>query len=115
MNHAPSNVGKYRPVKVRERLQALGVEPFASDDFEPIDYKAHSESLHVNPMRTTSPGTRGPDPIEDPVPFYGDFGFIEMVQHGNRILMAIELLRVVAMGASDDYKHLTPQAIAKQP
>jgi hypothetical protein len=100
---------KYRPVKVRERLQVRGVEPFANDDFEPIDYKAHSESLHVNPMHTMSIGIRGPDPIEDPVPFYGDFGFIEMFEHGNRILMAVELLRVVAMGAPDDYEPLTPR------
>lgn len=98
---------KYRPVKVRERLQDRGVEPFASDDFEPIDYKAHSESLHVNPGRSAA--TRGPDPLEDPVPFYSDFGFIEMFEHGHRILMAIELLRVVAMGAPDDYEPLTPR------
>lgn len=99
---------KYRPVKVRERLQDRGVEPFANDDFEPIDYKAHSESLHVNPGRLAT-ATRGPDPVDDPVPFYGDFGFIEMFEHGNRILMAIELLRVVAMGVPDDYEPLTPR------
>ncbi|MEV0773816.1 hypothetical protein [Nocardia salmonicida] len=104
---------KYWPVKVRERLQDRGVEPFAKDDFEPIDYKAHSESLHVNPGRSAI-ATRGPDPMDDPVPFYGDFGFIEMFEHGDRILRAIELLRVVAMGMNpdkllDDYEPLTPR------
>ncbi|MEU2032722.1 hypothetical protein [Nocardia amamiensis] len=99
---------KYWPVKVRERLRDRGVEPFADDDFEPIDYKAHSESLHVNPRRSAV-ATRGPDPLDDPVPFYGDLGFIEMFEHGHRILTAIELLRVVAMGLPDDYEPLTPR------
>lgn len=99
---------KYMPVRVRERLQERGMPPFANDDFEPIDYKAHSESLHVNPgrMRTSM---RGPDPAEDPVPCYGDFGFIEMFEHGARILMAIELLRAVAMGVPDDFAPLAPR------
>lgn len=99
---------KYRPVRVRERLQQRGIEPFGNDDFEPLDYKAHSESLHVNPGPSAT-ATRGPDPLVDPVPFYGDFGFIEMFEHGNRILLAIELLRVIAMGAPDDYEPLTPR------
>jgi hypothetical protein len=100
---------KYMPVKVRERLQAAGVEPFANDDFEPVDYKAHSDALHVNPSQGPSAGLRGPDPVEDPVPFFQDLGFIEMFEHGNRILMAVELLRVVAMGPSADYEPLTPR------
>ncbi|MGW4848301.1 hypothetical protein [Nocardia brasiliensis] len=104
---------KYWPVKVRERLQDRGVEPFASDDFEPIDYKAHSESLHVTP-RQSGVAPRGPDPVDDPVPFYGDFGFIEMFEHGVRALRAIEVLRVLAMDMnpdklSDDYEPLTPR------
>ncbi|MFE3318161.1 hypothetical protein [Nocardia sp. NPDC059195] len=99
---------RYRPVKVRERLRDHGVGPFANDDFEPIDYKAHSESLHVNPRRSPV-AARGPEPLSDPVPFYGDFGFIEMFEHGRRILMAIEILRVVAMGLPDDYDPLTPR------
>lgn len=99
---------KYMPVRVRERLQAQGVEPFANDDFEPIDYKAHSDSLHVNPTRAMETGTRGPDPEDDPVPFYGDFGFIEMFEHGYRVLMAIELLRVVASGLPDQSGPLGP-------
>lgn len=104
---------KYWPVKVRERLQNCGVEPFTNDDFEPIDYRAHSESLHVTP-RQSAIALRGPDLRDDPLPFYGDFGFIEMFEHGNRILRAIELLRVVAMGMNldelpDDYNPLTPR------
>ena len=99
---------KYKPVKVRERLQAAGIEPFSNDEFEPIDYKAHSESLHVNPTRAMTTGTRGPDPEEDPVPFYGDFGFIEMFEHGYRVLTAIELLRVVASGIPDQCEPLAP-------
>ncbi len=92
---------KYWPVKVRTRLQSLGVEPFAHDDFEPIDYNAHSESLHVTPGQTVP--VRGPDPLNDLLPFYGDIGFMEMFEHGRRVLRAIELLRGVAMESLDDY------------
>lgn len=90
---------KYMPVRVRERLQSAGVPPFADDDFEPVDYKSHSESLHVNPGQARL-STRGPDPDEDPIPFYGDLGFIEMFEHGHRVLVAIELLRFSASDQS---------------
>lgn len=92
---------KYMPVKVRERLQSAGVPPFADDDFEPVDYKCHSESLHVNPGQARL-STRGPDPDDDRIPFYNDLGFIEMFEHGHRALVAIELLR---FSASDQSPH----------
>ncbi|CPS14562.1 Uncharacterised protein [Mycobacteroides abscessus subsp. abscessus] len=98
---------KYVPVRVRERLQECGVEPFSNDDFEPIDYKAHSESLHVNPGQRLS--TRGPDPLDEPFPLYGDFGFMEMFEHGDRILLAIELLRIIALGVPDGYEPIGPR------
>jgi hypothetical protein len=96
---------KYMPVKVRERLQSAGVPPFADDDFEPVDYKAHSESLHVNPGQARL-STRGPDPGEDPIPFYDDLGFIEMFEHGHRVLVAIELLRCITLGSPADFAPL---------
>lgn len=96
---------KYTPVKVRERLQSAGVSPFADDDFEPVDYKSHSESLHVNPGQARL-STRGPDPDEDPIPFYNDLGFIEMFEHGHRVLVAIELLRFITLGSPADFAPL---------
>jgi hypothetical protein len=99
---------KYQPVKVRTRLQEVGIEPFASDDYEPVDYQAHSEALHVSPVGTLT--GRGPEPpIDDAFPFVSDLGFIEMFQHGNRILTAIELLRVVSLrrDGQTDYVPLT--------
>jgi hypothetical protein len=51
---------------------------------------------------------RGPEP-NDPIGLLVDVGFIEMFEHGNRVLTAIELLRVVGLGAPDDYQPLTPR------
>ena len=106
---------KYAPPKVRERLMASGVPPYSNEGFEPVDYAAHSESLHVNPASWRPPG---PEPADEPVPFYADFGFMEMFEHGNRVWRAIELLRVVALGTlgedewtppPGDYQPLTPR------
>lgn len=99
---------KYMPVKVRERLQSAGVPPFADDDFEPVDYKSHSESLHVNPGQARL-NTRGPDPDDDPIPFCNDLGFIEMFEHGHRVLLAIELLRCITLGSPADFAPLMDQ------
>lgn len=99
---------KYQPVKVRIRLQEAGIEPFASDDYEPVDYQAQSEALRVSPARAVT--GRGPEPPDDSaVPFVSALGFIEMFEHGNRILTAIELLRVVSMrrDGRTDYAPLT--------
>jgi hypothetical protein len=71
------------------------------------DWLAHSTALHVTP--TESPLTvRGPE-AEDPMGLFADVGFIEMFEHGNRVMTAIELLRVVGLGAPDDYQPLTPR------
>jgi hypothetical protein len=97
---------KYTPVKVRKRLQESGIKPYANDDFEPVDYKAHSEALHVTPSRPPIAG-RGPELLQAELPFQEDFGFVEMFEHGSRVLMAIELLRMVALGVPDEYEPLT--------
>lgn len=105
LNAGDSLGNKYWPATVRTRLKRSGVPPFANDGFEPIDYKAHSKALHVNPG-PSAVASRGPDPLEEPVPFYSELGFIEMFEHGHRILWAIELLRAVALGVPDDYEPL---------
>ncbi|WP_238964029.1 hypothetical protein KN248_019670 [Mycobacterium paraintracellulare] len=97
---------KYGPAQVRDRLKDAGISPYSDEGFEPVDYRAHSEALHVTPSQLPTSG-RGPEPVEDPLGLWADVGFIEMFEHGDRILTAIELLRVVALGAPDDYKPLT--------
>jgi hypothetical protein len=99
---------KYGPAQVRERLKGAGVKPYSDEGFEPLDYRAHSEALHVVPLRSSLSG-RGPEPAEEPLPFLADLGFIEMFEHGDRILTAIELLRVVALEDPKDYQPLTPR------
>jgi len=99
---------KYGPAQVRGRLKEAGVKPYSDEGFEPLDYRAHSEALHVVPLRS-SLSAKGPEPAEEPLPFYADLGFIEMFEHGGRILTAIELLRVVALGVPKDYQPLTPR------
>ncbi|MFB1298726.1 hypothetical protein ACAG24_024770 [Mycobacterium sp. pW049] len=98
---------KYRPEKVRNRLSAAGIKPFSDKGFEPLDYWAHSTALHVTPTESAMTA-RGPE-AEDPTGLLADVGFVEMFEHGNRIMTAIELLRVVALGAPDDYQPLTPR------
>ena len=81
---------KFAPVKIRDRLKAAGVAPYANDAFEPVDYRAHSEALHVVP-ESGSFLRRGLAPRDG---LFDDIPFIEMFEHGNRIMTAIELLRV---------------------
>jgi hypothetical protein len=100
-------VGKYSPGAVRARLKAAGIEPYANAGFEPIDYRGHSQALHVTPYRMGL-SERGPEP-DGMFPWFTDLGFIEMFEHGNRILLAIEMLRVIGLGVPDDYTPLTPR------
>lgn len=95
---------KYHPVKVRTRLQEAGIEPFANDDYEPVDYQAHSEALHVSPVPTVTGRGREP-PADAALPFLSDLGFIEMFEHGNRILIAIERLRVESLRRAGQTDH----------
>jgi hypothetical protein len=100
-------VGKYRPGAVRDRLKAAGIAPYANQGFEPIDYRGHSRALHVTPHRIGL-SERGPE-ADDMFPLFADLGFIEMFEHGHRILWAIEMLRVTELGLPDDYTPLTPR------
>ncbi|MFD9663489.1 hypothetical protein ACFWAY_17975 [Rhodococcus sp. NPDC059968] len=97
---------KFGPAAVRERLKAAGLPPYSNEHFEPIDYRAHSEALHVTP-----PGTRlndrGPEAPNYPS-LFADLGFVEIFEHGNRILSAIEMTRILGLGVPDDYKPLMP-------
>lgn len=96
---------QFPPVKVRARLSKAGIPPFSNDGFEPVDYRAHSESLHVTPGETplTSKGlTYGHDGLFDDLPF------VEMFEHGNRAMAAIEMFRIVRQNINrDDYTPLS--------
>jgi hypothetical protein len=97
---------KFAPVKIRDRLKAAGVAPYANDSFEPVDYRAHSEALHVVP-ETVSFLRRGLVPRDG---LFDDIPFIEMFEHGNRVMTAIELLRVgrlIEEGRESGYEPLT--------
>jgi hypothetical protein len=98
----------YAPVKVRERLKKSGVPPFSNNGYEPVDYQAHSESLHVTPLQA-------PHTLPGPAPGYDglldDIPFVEMFEHGHRIMWAIEIFRVVAQELSEDeYQPLSARA-----
>src|SRR5439155_7049867 len=40
---------RFSPATVRQRLRGAGMSPFSDTGWEPTDYRAHSESLHVTP------------------------------------------------------------------
>jgi hypothetical protein len=96
---------KYGPVHVRDRLKDAGISPYSDEGFEPVDYRSHSEALHVTPLQSPLSG-RGPEPAEDPLVLNADVGFMEMFEHGSRIMKAIDLLRFVALGAPDNFQPL---------
>ncbi len=99
-------IRKYGPAAVRDRLKVAGVSPYSNEGFEPLDYQAHSQALHVTPPRTML-DNRGPEAPDLPS-LLADLGFIEMFEHGHRILFAIEATRVIGLGLPDDYTPLTP-------
>ncbi|HEX2918339.1 MAG TPA: hypothetical protein VHN81_07445 [Edaphobacter sp.] len=96
---------KFAPVKVREKLEKAGISPWADDFYAPTDYKAHSEELHVNPSRSLL-RERGLD--DDGFFLIPDIGFMEMFEHGQRIVTAIELLRLTRMPDQTDWTPLVP-------
>jgi hypothetical protein len=100
-------IRKYGPAAVRDRLKAADVAPYSNEGFEPVDYQAHSAALHVTPGRTM-PNDRGPEAPNLPS-LFADLGFMEMFEHGHRILLAIELTRIIGLGFPDDYTPLTPR------
>jgi hypothetical protein len=81
---------EFKPVVVRERLKDAGVQEVTSSVFG-ADYAAHSSALHVNPTPLPFAGKAA---VEDG--FELDAGFWEMLEHGRRLLTAIEAVRVSA-------------------
>ncbi len=84
----------FGPGKIRKRLRDIGWDRY-SESVAGVDYRAHSESLHVSP------------PIH---PFFGkgytpaneltrDACFWDIFEHGRRILEAIEIIRDMRAGS----------------
>lgn len=95
---------KYSPGRLRDRLIAAGIPPFSDVGWEPVDYRAHSESLHVTPHAQLVAG-RG---IEaNPDSLWADAGFIEMFEHAWRFIRASELLRHLRSGEPEDAQPLS--------
>lgn len=82
-----SRLQKFRPVKVRERLHAAGEPPFTTTA-ESVDYRAHSESLHVSP-REIPVGRKG---FSDGDGIEADAGFWEIFEHARRLHLALRRL-----------------------
>ncbi|HEV2013426.1 MAG TPA: hypothetical protein VGR77_06050 [Candidatus Dormibacteraeota bacterium] len=81
----------FQPVQVRQRLNAAGEPPFGSST-ESIDYRGHSEALHVTPRHHWLV-RRGFSTGDD---WSRDLGFWEMFEHGRRLLHAIRRFVTVA-------------------
>ncbi len=91
-------LGKFAPAKIRARLIVAGLPPFGDPEWEAIDYRAHSESLHVTP-RALPIAVRGIEP--EPGSLLADAGFIEIFEHGWRLIRALELLRMAHVGETE--------------
>lgn len=94
---------RFAPVRVRERLEEEGVTEFSSSALG-LDYRAHSQALHVTPRRSPV-APRGLLDPED-APLWSDAGFWEMFEHGWRALFAVEALRTA--GETSDTTPLAP-------
>ncbi|MEU0032122.1 hypothetical protein [Streptomyces sp. NPDC006335] len=82
-----TRMSRFMPVVVRKRLHAAGVPPFATTA-ESVDYKAHSQALHVSPhqfpvARKGFSAGQGMD---------ADAGFWEIFEHARRLHLALRRL-----------------------
>jgi hypothetical protein len=73
------------PVLIRQRLNAAGEPPFRTSA-ESVDYRGHSETLHVTP-RPQWPIRRG---FSSDQGWSGDLGFWELFEHARRLNHAIK-------------------------
>lgn len=81
---------KFMPVKVRKRLYAAGQAPFTTSA-ESIDYRGHSEALHVSP-RHYPIAQKGFSTGEGSGDLEADSGFWEIFEHGRRLHLALRQL-----------------------
>jgi len=86
----------FSPRKIRRRLREIGWDRY-SDSVSSVDYKAHSESLHVTPPAHPFFG-KGYAPTDQ---WAQDACFWDIFEHARRIFEAIEILR--DMRAASDW------------
>jgi hypothetical protein len=98
---ADTRRSEFKPVVVRKRLEAAGVGEVTSSVFG-ADYSAHSETLHVNPKRLPFGGKEARNEGVEL-----DAGFWEMLEHGRRLLIAIQAIQLRASD-SDELEPLGP-------
>jgi hypothetical protein len=82
----------FAPFRVRERLKDAGVGDVTSSVFG-LDYAAHSAMLPVTPQSRPLGGKAATGDA-----FELDAGFWEIFEHGRRLLVAVEAIRVSAAG-----------------
>jgi hypothetical protein len=102
----PTRLRKFSPATIRDRLIAAGLPPFSDEGWEPLDYRAHSESLHVTPYNPVI-GARGIEARADES-LLSDAGFMEIFEHAWRLLQAVEPLRMIRQGEPLEFEPLTP-------
>jgi len=88
---------KFRPERVRKRLEARGAGEIASS-VNRADYAGHSQAVHVTPSPPLV-GNRGLE--REDTGFFADAGFWEIFEHGGRALVAITAVRMALTGDDD--------------
>jgi hypothetical protein len=97
---------QFRPAVLRQRhANRLGIP--VADVAEAVDYKAHSETLHVSPV----PHPFAPSGIDSSSPSAGDACFWDMFEHARRLLIAIHNM---ALNVGPEIaKKLSPEQLTK--
>ncbi|MEV5753742.1 hypothetical protein AB0L00_38480 [Actinoallomurus sp. NPDC052308] len=93
---------EFSAVRVRERLHAAQ-DPSFKTSAESMDYRGHSQSLHVRPRSIFLPQNGYLDPKHDPGGFGSDSGYWEIFEHARRLLDALcSLTGKLAPGSAAD-------------
>lgn len=87
-----TRIRQFQPEVLRKRLAKAGLPPFSDKEWEPLDYRAHSEAWHVTPQASLI-SARGIEAYPEES-MLSDSGFIEIFEHGYWLLRAVEMLRI---------------------
>lgn len=92
-------LGRLSPAAMRKTLHASRVPPY-TENAESVDYKAHSQALHVNPFEFPL-GRKG---IRKEEGFADDAGFWEIFEHGRRLHLALRRLTSTLAPTSEAHR-----------